>query len=82
MEVFTVIAIVLFLINISSMHSVYILQSIKLNNFYTGFTSNFDLRLHFHFNSENRKFTHTANDWAFFLKIQFIHLNWIFCFYQ
>ena len=51
------------------MFSVYILHSVKLNKFYIGFTSNFDLRLHFHFNSENRKFTHNANDWTLFLKI-------------
>ena len=51
------------------MYSVYILHSVKLNKFYTGFTSNFDLRLQFHFNSENRKFTHNATDWTLFLKI-------------
>ena len=51
------------------MFSVYVLHSVKLNKFYIGSTSNFDLRLHFHFNSENRKFTHNATDWTLFLKI-------------
>lgn len=42
---------------------VYILYSEKLNRFYTGSTSNIDIRLDFHKNSENHKYTHNANDW-------------------
>ena len=52
------------------MYLVYILHSEKLNKFYTGYTSIFDVRLHFHFNSENRKFTHNALDWILYLKIE------------
>ena len=52
------------------MYCVYILHSEKLNKFYTGFTSNFYVRLHFHFNSENRKFTHNASDWTLYLKME------------
>lgn len=51
------------------MYHVYILHSQKLNRFYIGFTSNFDLRLEFHQNSEKRKFTYNAQDWILFLKI-------------
>jgi len=50
---------------------VYILHSIKLNRYYIGFTSDFDTRLDFHLNSDvQRKFTHKANDWTTFLKIE------------
>ena len=52
------------------MYVVYILYSEKLNKFYTGFISNFDLRLYFHFISENRKFTHNASDWTLYLKME------------
>ena len=53
------------------MFCVYILHSIKLNRFYIGFTTDFEVRLDFHFNSgEHRKFTHKANDWTIFLKIE------------
>ena len=52
------------------MYLVYILHSEKLKKFYTGFTSNFDVRLDFHFNSEGRKFTHNAMDWALYLKME------------
>ena len=48
---------------------VYILFSEKLNRFYIGFTQNLDLRLEFHENSENRKFTANAKDWKLFLEI-------------
>jgi putative endonuclease len=50
-------------------HSVYILNSYKLNRYYIGYTSNFDTRLEFHKNAESRKFTANANDWTLFLKI-------------
>jgi putative endonuclease len=52
-------------------HCVYILHSIKLNRYYIGFTTNFDTRPYFHLNSdEQRKFTHNANDWTTFIKIE------------
>ncbi len=51
-------------------NTVYILYSVKLNRFYIGFTTNFDLRLDFHFSNEKlQKFTHKADDWNVFLKI-------------
>ncbi|MGV3630189.1 MAG: GIY-YIG nuclease family protein, partial [Bacteroidota bacterium] len=40
--------------------TVYILFSDKLNRFYTGFTSDLNIRLQFHKISENHKFTHNA----------------------
>jgi predicted GIY-YIG superfamily endonuclease len=50
------------------MNLVYILHSTKL--FYIGYTSDFDVRLDYHLNSnESRKFTHNASDWITFLKI-------------
>ena len=53
------------------MFCVYILHSIKLNRFYIGFTTDFEVRLDFHLNSgEHRKFTHKANDQTIFLKIE------------
>jgi putative endonuclease len=53
------------------MSCVYILHSIKLNRYYICFTSDFDTRLDFHLHSgEQRKFTHNANDWTTFLKIE------------
>ena len=51
------------------MHQVYILHSEKLNRFYTGYTANLLERLEFHQNSESRKFTYNATDWALFLTI-------------
>ena len=52
------------------MDCVYILFSEKLNRFYVGMTSNFDVRIDFHFNDvQNRKFTKNATDWTLFLKI-------------
>ena len=52
-------------------YCVYILHSTKLNRYYIGFTTNFDTRLDFHLNSdEQRKFTHNANDWTTFIKIE------------
>jgi putative endonuclease len=51
------------------MFTVYILRSSKLDRFYTGFTTNLDLRLHFHENAEVRKFTAKADDWVLFLEI-------------
>jgi putative endonuclease len=53
------------------MNLVYILHSTKLNRFYIGYTSDFDVRLDYHLNSnESRKFTHNASDWITFLKIE------------
>jgi putative endonuclease len=50
------------------MNLVYILHSTK--SFYIGYTSDFDVRLDYHLNSnESRKFTHNASDWITFLKI-------------
>ena len=51
------------------MNCVYILQSIKLNRFYIGYTSDFDTRIKFHKNAESHKFTANAEDWELFLKI-------------
>ncbi len=51
------------------MNCVYILFSEKLNLFYIGYTSDFDLRLEFHQNADKKKFTYNANDWVLFLKI-------------
>jgi putative endonuclease len=51
------------------MDCVYVLFSEKLNRFYIGYTSDFDLRLEFHLNADKRKFTYNANDWVLFLKI-------------
>jgi putative endonuclease len=51
------------------MNCVYILHSDKLNRFYIGFTSDFDIRLEFHKNAESHKFTANAADWKLFLKI-------------
>ncbi|WP_343589707.1 GIY-YIG nuclease family protein [Flavobacterium sp.] len=48
-------------------HIVYILHSLKLNRYYIGYTTNFDLRLEFHKNSPSNKFTANANDWTLFL---------------
>ncbi len=49
---------------------VYILYSTKLDRFYIGFTTNFDVRMEFHNNPETRKFTAKANDWILFDKIE------------
>ncbi len=51
------------------MDCVYVLYSAKLNRYYIGFTSDFDLRLKFHENAESHKFTAKAKDWELFLKI-------------
>jgi len=48
-------------------HIIYILHSKKLNRYYIGYTSNFDLRLEFHKNAPSNKFTSNANDWTLFL---------------
>lgn len=54
-------------------HQVYIIFSEKLNRFYIGYTSDFDLRLDFHlFSNEKRKFTSNAKDWKLFLKIDYL----------
>jgi len=52
------------------MHCVYILQSNKLNRFYTGYTANFDLRMVFHENPEPHKFTAKTDDWKLYLRIE------------
>jgi putative endonuclease len=53
------------------MNLVYILHSTKLDRFYIGYTSDFDVRLDYHLNSnESRKFTSKAADWITFLKIE------------
>jgi len=48
-------------------HIVYILHSEKLNRYYIGYTTNFDLRLEFHKNAPSNKFTANASDWILFL---------------
>ncbi|WET00494.1 GIY-YIG nuclease family protein [Flavobacterium sp. YJ01] len=48
-------------------HIVYILHSKKLNRYYIGYTTNFELRLEFYKNSPSNKFTANANDWVLFL---------------
>jgi len=48
-------------------HFVYILHSEKLNRYYIGYTTNFDLRLEFHKDAPSNKFTANANDWTLFL---------------
>lgn len=51
------------------MYCVYILFSEKLDRFYIGSTSNFDLRMIFHENSPACKYTAKAKDWILFSKI-------------
>jgi putative endonuclease len=63
----------LFLFTFTAMFCVYILHSTKLDRFYTGFTSNIDVRLEFHKLSPTNKFTGKANDWESFLVIDFIN---------
>lgn len=50
-------------------YCVYILHSEKLSRFYTGYSSNYEVRATFHVNSDSRKFTYNADDWLLFLKI-------------
>ena len=52
------------------MYLVYLLFSGKLDRFYVGATSNFDVRMEFHDNPEARKFTARADDWILFDKIE------------
>ena len=52
------------------MYCVYILYSEVLDRFYTGFTSNFDVRMEFHQNPEASKFTAKAKDWVLFDTIE------------
>jgi putative endonuclease len=60
-----------FLFEKETMNLVYILHSQKLNRFYIGYTSNFDLRFDFHLNSNNQgNFTSKADDWTIYLKIE------------
>ncbi|PBJ11475.1 GIY-YIG nuclease family protein [Flavobacterium sp. ACN6] len=49
---------------------VYILHSKKLNRYYIGYTSDFDVRLEFHKNSPSNKFTANAKDWTLFLSFK------------
>ena len=51
-------------------YTVYILFSEKLNRFYTGYTSNLDIRIDFHLNSLPNKFTANAKDWKLFFKLE------------
>ena len=51
------------------MFSVYILYSAILDRFYIGSTSDFEVRMKFHDNSEARKFTAKTDDWILFDKI-------------
>ncbi|MBU2926898.1 MULTISPECIES: GIY-YIG nuclease family protein [Winogradskyella] len=50
-------------------HCCYILHSKKLLRYYVGYSSNLDLRLIFHKNSEPRKYTYNAKDWKLYYKI-------------
>jgi len=49
---------------------VYILHSEKLDRYYTGSTTNIDLRLDFHTNAERHKFTYKANDWILVFNLE------------
>lgn len=51
-------------------HIVYILFSKKLNRYYTGYTTNLDVRMLFHDNAETRKFTAKADDWEIFWTLE------------
>ena len=51
-------------------HFVYILYSEKLDKFYTGETSDFNIRMVFHANSPSIKYTAKAKDWVLFLKFE------------
>ncbi len=48
------------------MYCVYILYSKKLDRFYIGLTSDFDVRMEFHKNPEGLKFTAKVDDWMLF----------------
>ena len=50
-------------------HCCYILHSEKLSRYYIGYSSNLDVRLIFHAESEHRKFTYNADDWELYYKI-------------
>ena len=50
-------------------YTVYILHSEKLNRYYIGYTSNFDLRLEFHKNAPPNKYTSNASDWTLFFSL-------------
>lgn len=52
------------------MWCVYILHSRRLNRFYTGSTSDLDVRLDFHRNPQARKFTAKAKDWGVFFQFE------------
>ena len=52
------------------MNYVYILHSEKLNRYYTGYTSDINIRLEFHDNAESRKFTYNADDWKLIFSMQ------------
>ena len=51
-------------------HWVYIIHSEKFGRFYTGETSDFDIRMVFHDTSDSKKFTGKARDWRLFLKFE------------
>ncbi len=44
-------------------------QLLRLIRYYVGYSSDLDVRLVFHENSESRKFTHNAKDWQLYYKI-------------
>ena len=49
---------------------VYILYSEKLNKFYVGFTSDFEVRLEFHLQGDDlSRFTRRATDWKLYLQL-------------
>ncbi|WP_179009630.1 GIY-YIG nuclease family protein [Winogradskyella forsetii] len=50
-------------------HCCYILYSEKLSRYYVGYSSDLDVRLVFHENSESRKYTYNAKDRELFYKI-------------
>ena len=47
----------------------YILHSEKLSKYYVGYSSDLDIRIMFHKNSQPRKFTYKAKDWKLYYKI-------------
>jgi len=51
------------------METVYILYSKKIDTFYTGYTSNLEIRLEFHKKALPHKFTAKADDWIVFYTI-------------
>ena len=50
-------------------YTVYILHSEKLNRYYTGYTTNLDVRMALHNNPAAGKFTAKADDWELVFEI-------------